>query len=179
MSLRGLPLWLRWVLTLIAVGVIAIALFSVLLGSGESSQEGAAALLRADAATRALISRDQAPHSALLPPGVDPQVALQRAIAADIRERVHRNQLGGPAGGARCLRSGPTKTARLAFKCSARAGRVGYPYVGLVNLHARRLTWCKFDAPPGEQLAVPVSPRCSSSNSTASARSRGSSSGSS
>jgi hypothetical protein len=141
-------------------GVLAIALIAVLHGSGESSEKDATALLRADRASRALVRRDQAPHSASLSPGVAPQIALQRAIAADVRDRVHRHQLGGPGGRARCVHSGPTGLARLAFKCEARAGRVGYPYVGVVDLPARRLTWCKFDAPPGEQLAVPVSPRC-------------------
>lgn len=160
MSARGLPLWLRWALTILGFGVIAIALVAVLRGSGESAQKGAAALLRADAATRALVSRDQAPHSASLPPGVAPEVAMQRAIAADIRGRVRRNQLGGPAGAAHCVRSGPTRKGRLEFRCSAEAGRIGYPYVGVVAPGAGRLTWCKFDAPPGEQLAVPVSRRC-------------------
>lgn len=159
--MRGLPLWLRWVLTVSVVGVIAIALIAALHGSGGSSEKDAAALLRADRASRALVSRDQGPHSASLSAGVSPQIALQRAIAADVRGRVHRHQLGGPARRARCVRSGPTGVARLGFRCSARAGQVGYPYVGVVDLPARRLTWCKFDAPPGEQLAVPVSPRCS------------------
>jgi len=154
------PLWLRWVLTLLLFGALAIAVVVMLQGSNDSQQKDAAALLRANEAGRAVVKKDQAPHSSLLPRGVSPRVALERAIAADARSRAGGKQLPGPVRGVRCAptRAGPT--ARRQLRCAARAGGIDFPYFGVVDLRARRLTWCKFDPAPASQVAVPVSPRC-------------------
>lgn len=153
------PLWLRWVLTLLTFGAIAIIAALVLRGPGNSPQGDAAALLRANRAARLVVTQDQAPHSSALARGVAPSIALERAIAADIRGRVRRHQLGGPAQGVRCAAIRAGRVARPPFRCTAGAGGIGYPYVGVVDLRARRLTWCKFDPAPPDQV-VPLSPRC-------------------
>lgn len=160
MSLRGAPLWLRWLLTLAAFGAAAIVLLVVLRSSGDSSQRGAAALLRANAKVRRVVIHDQAPHSSPLPPGAALGIALQRAIAADVRNRVRRKELGGPAGRVRCTAAKSARASRRPYRCTALTGVVAYPFLAVVDLRTHQLTWCKFDQIPAGEGAVPLSPRC-------------------
>lgn len=162
-DVRRLPLWLRWVLTLLIFGALAVAVLTAIQssgGSGDSLQREAAALIRANRATRMLVIKDQAPRSSALPRGVTPQRALERAIGADVRNRVSRNQLEGPVLGVRCISTNRERADRHRFRCTASAGGIGYPFRGVVNVRAQRLTWCKFDPVPPGQRPVPLSPRC-------------------
>jgi hypothetical protein len=159
--LRRLPLWLRWMLSLVVFGAIAIALVAAGQSSRTSSSDNAAALLRADQESRSIVLQDQAPHSAPLPGGVAPVLAAEHAVAADLRDRVRRHQLRGPLGRVRCT---PTsgQAPRQPFACTGTAGGFTYPYRGMADLRSRRLTWCKFDPPPAGEVGVPLTPRCGS-----------------
>lgn len=155
MSLR-----LRWILTLLGFGALLIAGGRLLTGSGTSSQGSAAALLRANRRTRALIARDERPRSAPLPDRARPRLALEREIGADLRRRLDRRQLPGPFRRVRCTRV-PLRSPRpLRFRCTAMAGKVPYPYLGVADTQRRVMTWCKFDPAPAGVGAVPVSRRC-------------------
>lgn len=160
MSLRGAPLWLRWLLTLAAFGAAAIVLLAVLGDSGESPGGAAAALLKANAQERRAVIHDQAPHSSPLPPGAPPSITLEGAIAADVRNRVRRKELGGPARGVQCTATNSGRVGRRPYRCTALAGAVAYPFLAVVDLRTHRLTWCKFDQIPAGEGAVPLSPRC-------------------
>lgn len=163
LTMRRWPLWLRWALTLLGFGTLAIIAVAELGGSGNpsSSQRDAAALVQANRAARLVVIQDQAPHSSPLSPSVDPQLALERAIAEDAHGRVRRDELGGPVKEVRCAPVRQTQAARRPFKCTARVGSIDYPYLGVADLRAQRLTWCKMDPAPSVQVVVPVSPRCS------------------
>lgn len=155
-----MPLWLRWLLTVAGFGAVAIVLVMVLRSSGGSSSGNAAALLRASERVRRGVVHDQAPHSSPLPAGASPGVALRRAIAADVRGRVRRRELAGPARGVSCMAVDSGQGSRHPYRCTARAGAVRYAFFAVVDLRARRLTWCKFDQIPAGEGAVPLSPRC-------------------
>jgi hypothetical protein len=106
--------------------------------------------------------QDQAPHTSALASGAPADVALQRAIGADVLGLIGAGTLAGPLQGVRCSPTGAPRAGRQAFRCTARAAAIAYPFLGVVDARARRLTWCKFDPPPvhGGPQEVPVSPRC-------------------
>lgn len=156
----ALPLWLRWVLTLLVFGALAVVGLSAVQGGGGSAQDEAAAPLEANRAARTVIVRDQAPRSAALPAGVAPKLALERAIRADVRGRVRRDRLTGPAQSVRCSPAPPAPPGRRPFRCGAKADGIRYPFRGVVDLRTGRMTWCKFDPVPSGEVPVPLSPRC-------------------
>jgi hypothetical protein len=139
---------------------IVIAIHAV-NDSGASPSERSAAL-EANREGRIALEEDQAPHTSGLGAGAPTRVALQRAIAIDMRNLIRHGALPGPPQGVRCSPSGTRHSGRQAFHCTARAAAIAYPFLGVLDEHARQLTWCKFDASPvsnGPQ-EVPVSPRC-------------------
>jgi hypothetical protein len=164
-SWRHPPLWLRWVLALLAFGVLAV---SVVVGVRAANKGGVAAQRSADAEANRLArivqaedqAEDQAPHSASLDGRQAPQRALERVIVADLRQRIARNELSGPLGSVRCRPTARLRRTRHAFCCTVVAGDFPYPFLGVVDLRAQRATWCKYD--PGAIVAydVPVSRRC-------------------
>jgi hypothetical protein len=140
-----------------------IALFSALVLTTRSTptpDRDVEALVEADRQARIAIAQDQAPRNAPLRRGAIPRVALERAIADDVRNRVRRGQLRGPAQGARCGSPRAGRPRRQAFDCTARAGEIRYPFLGVVDVSARRLTWCKRVLPDVVTPDVPVSRRC-------------------
>ncbi len=157
---RGIPLWLRWLLTVAGFGAAAVVLIIVVGGSGNSSDGNAAELLRAGERVRSGVLHDQAPHSSKLHAGVPPAVGFERAIAADVRGRVRRKELAGPTRGVSCTAVDPRRGSRRPYRCTARVGAIRYPFFAVADLRTRRLTWCKFDQIPTGEGAVPLSPRC-------------------
>jgi hypothetical protein len=157
----SLPLWLRWVLSLLFFVALAGGLLVALHGSDASTQnENAGTLLRANRQARTVVLHDQAPRSRPLARSEAPKRALQVAIAADLRSRVRRGQLAGPVQGARCGAAPSSGATRRAYKCLARAAGFGYPFFAVADLRTKRLTWCKFDASSAALGPIAVSPRC-------------------
>jgi hypothetical protein len=157
------PLWARWVLAVaVAVAVIASVVIAVDRAgpAGPSSEAGAEAETNriADVA----ITEDQAPHSAALAGGAAPAVALERAIAADVRRRIADGQLTGPVQSVRCAAAGAGAAGRSPYRCTVHSDGVAYPFLGVADARSRRLTWCKVDPPavPGEGAEIPVSAGC-------------------
>jgi hypothetical protein len=164
MSLSKPPLWARWLLTILGFAVLIVAIviaIHAINGSGASPSERSAAL-EADQESRIAIEEDQAPQTSAPVPGASTRVALQRAIATDMRELVAHRELAGPLQGVRCSPTGARRAGRQAFHCTARAASIAYPFLGVADARAQRLTWCKFDPPPvsGGPQEVPVSPDC-------------------
>lgn len=156
-----MPLWLRWVLTVLGFAALTVAAVVVVRGSGGNG--GAAqrsAQARADRLGRIVLASDQAPRGASLSGRQAPRLALERVIVADMRQRIRRSELSGPLQGVRCQRAARSPDGRRAFRCTVRAGGVPYPFLGVVDLRGRRVTWCKHDPGPTAASEIPVSPRC-------------------
>jgi hypothetical protein len=166
-SARHPPLWSRWVMTILAF-IVVIAVIAIVVrsggasGGGASPSEEALAVAEANSEGRTAIAEDEAPHVANLRPGAAAQLALQRAIAADVRGRIRTGQLTGPLQSVRCQMGGPPRGARRPYSCTVRSAGIDYPFDAVADERALRLTWCKVDPPPqaDDPLEVPVSPRC-------------------
>lgn len=164
LRLRKPPLWARWVLSILGFAMLTIAIVIAVHAandSGSSSSERAAQI-EAERESQVVIEEDQEPHSVgLRTSRIEPD-ALQTAISRDLRTRIDRGQLNGPVQGVRCTATGAQRGARQAFRCSARAAGVSYPFLGVIDTRTRQLTWCKVDPPPvaGGPQEVPVSLRC-------------------
>jgi hypothetical protein len=162
---RHPPLWVRWLLAIVGFLILIVAV-RILTSGGEgssgSTKSERAAEVEANREGQIVIEEDQAPHSAPLHAGVSAQVALELAITADAHDRILHGQLTGPLQRVRCGPAGPRRGGRQALRCTAHANGIAYPFVGIVDERARRLTWCKVDPPPsgGATPEVPVSPRC-------------------
>jgi hypothetical protein len=158
------PLWARWLLTILGFAALTVAIVIVIHAvndSGASASERSAAL-EANREGQIVIAEDQAPQTSPLPSGAPTQVALQHAIGVDVDNRIRHGALTGPLQDVRCATAGPPHSGRQAFHCTARAAAIEYPFLGVADEHAHRLTWCKVDPPPvsnGPQ-EVPVSARC-------------------
>ncbi len=168
---RSLPLRIRWLITLVGYALVIVAIALVVRsvnsggGSGGSSASEAAAVAEANRVGRIAITQDEAPHSSSLAPGVPAQVALERAVGADVRQRIAHGQLTGPLQSVSCEVSEPAHPAHAGGRqltCTVRSAGLSYPFVGVADARTRELTWCKVDPPPvaNAPLEVPVSPRC-------------------
>jgi hypothetical protein len=165
LSIGKPPLWMRWLLTILAFAVLIVAVIVAihLVNRGaSSSQAEQVAAAEANQESQIVLEEDQAPHSARLARGMRTRVALQQAIGADMRLRIRREGIPGPLQGVRCTAVRTHRAGAQAFHCNARADAVTYPFVGVVDRRTRALTWCKVDPPPqaGGPQEVPLSPRC-------------------
>jgi hypothetical protein len=170
LKFRSLPLRTRWLITIVGyalvIGAIAVVVRSGTGGStggatGASPAEAAAAA-QANRVGRIAIAEDEAPHSAKLARGLAPQAGLERAVAADVRERIAHGQLTGPLQSVRCEVAPGAHAGRRQLTCTVQSAGLSYPFVGVADERARELTWCKVDPAPvaNAPLEVPVSPRC-------------------
>ncbi|HZE05382.1 MAG TPA: hypothetical protein VE127_09170 [Solirubrobacteraceae bacterium] len=161
MSPLRLPLWARWGLSL-GVGLIAAIALIVFVEHNNSSSEATqnpAAVARANRVASIVVAQDQAPHVAQVRPGSSPRAAIVRAIHDDMTQLINRGILDGPLRRTACRQTG-AHSGRLAFSCHAFAADFKYPFLGVVDVAARRVTYCKRDVPPVPSMNVPVSPRC-------------------
>jgi hypothetical protein len=159
----NLPLWSRWLLTVIAFAVLIVAIGILARSGGSSSREVPPSTeVEANREGAAVISVDQAPHSMPLGSSAPENVALERAIAGDVRKRVAHQQLTGPFQDVSCSPSGHPVAGRRPFACTVISAGISYPFVGVVDTRAQTLTWCKRDPPlaGNAPLDVPVSARC-------------------
>jgi hypothetical protein len=161
---RHPPLWARWVLTILAFVVLIFAI-RIAIHDGEGatgpSQSERTAEVEANRVAQVVQEEDQAPHTAPLHAGLPPRVALERAIAADARGRIEKGELTGRLQSVHCNPPGAPHGGRRAFRCTATAAGVAYPFLAVADESTRQLTWCKVDPPPVSGAPeVPVSPRC-------------------
>lgn len=148
-------------MTVVAFAVLTVAvLLAVRAANTGGAARDRAAGAEANRLGRIVQTQDQAPRSASLRGPTAPRLALERAISADMRRRIARHQLSGPLHRARCYRAAGSGRIRRAYRCTVRAGDVPYPFLGVVDLRSRRVTWCKYDPGPTAGSDVPVSPRC-------------------
>jgi hypothetical protein len=155
------PLWARWVLSL-GIGlilVVALILFVEHNNSNSEATQSPAAVLRANREAEVVVTQDQAPHVAAVAPGASAHAAVVKAVRSDVTGLINRGIVDGPLTRVTCARAG-TRAGRLGFRCAAVANGITYPFLGVVDVAARRVTYCKRDAPPTPSLNIPVSRRC-------------------
>jgi hypothetical protein len=165
---RALPLRTRWLITIAVYAVVIAAVVIVIHESGGGHEGGispqaeARAVAEANHEGRVAIAQDEAPHSARLARGQSVQVALERAIGADVRERIAHGELTGPLQNVACKPPAQPHAGRRQLRCTARSAGISYPFIGVADERILELTWCKVDPPPvaNAPLEVPVSSRC-------------------
>jgi hypothetical protein len=165
---RALPLRTRWLTTIAAYAlVIAVIVIAIHESGGghegaSSAQAEATAVAEANHEGRLAIAQDESPHDAKLARGLPPQVALERAIGADVRSRITHGELTGPLQSVDCQPPAQPHAERRQLSCTVRSAGISYPFIGVADERALELTWCKVDPPPvaNEPLEVPVSARC-------------------
>jgi hypothetical protein len=163
LTLRRIPLWARWLLTILAFVVL------ILVGRGfVHNSEGASGPTSAERKAEAeanregdiVVEEDQAPHTASLHSGVPTRVALEHAIAADVHNRIQSGELTGPFQSVHCVASGSPHAGHQPFNCTVRSASIAYPFLAVLDESAHQLTWCKVDPPANGATGIPVSPRC-------------------
>ncbi len=146
---------------------VAAALLIALIRFVDSNQqdsnqatENAAGAARQNQEAAILVTEDQTPHTVRVNGATAPAAAIERAIRADMVYLIDHQVLDGPLGRSSCTETGPRGRSRIAFTCTVEAGAVRYPFLGVVDLTAHQLTYCKRDPPPVPSENIPVSPRC-------------------
>jgi hypothetical protein len=139
---------------------LLVALVTAVNNSNGGAPENPAAAAQANRESQILVAEDQAPHAARVSGRARGQQALEHAIAADASGRIRRQEMTGPLQSVRCDRNGATRAVRQGFRCTVVAGNVGYPFLGVIDLRAATVTWCKRDPPPNPAFDVAVSHRC-------------------
>lgn len=159
--LRRPPMWARWALSL-GVGVILLVALIVFVEHNNSNSEAVqspAAVARANREARIVVQQDQVPHTAALKPGAAPRSGIARVVRADMTAMLATGTIEGPLRHVGCNQTGD-HSGHLLFRCTAVAGGVNYPFLGVVDVRAGQVTYCKRDEPPVPSMNVPVSSRC-------------------
>jgi hypothetical protein len=159
-AMRGIPLWARWFGTLLAFALLIFLIHTVVRISGAFSEASPEAEI--NRVSEIVIAQDQAPHTAPLLPGDTARFGLQSAIAADVRNRIRREELTGPLQSVHCAPSGSPQAGRRPFGCTVRSAGISFPFLGVVDERAETLTWCKRDPPPASNAppTAPISSAC-------------------
>ena len=157
------PMWARWLLAVL-VGVAVIAGIVIVIShagpDGATSEAGAQAEVNRIADIS--IAKDEAPHIADLPLDSGPALALQQAIARDVRQRIAGGQLTGPLQGVTCGVAGTVSSGRDPYRCTVRSAGIAYTFLAVVDERSQRLAWCKLDQPPVGEAGpeIPISVSC-------------------
>jgi hypothetical protein len=157
-----LRLWQRFVISIVVAVALLVAMIAFVTRHNTNSPTSTndAAQVQANRDAEILIEQDQAPRSVRLNRGLAPVAAIERAIHTRIAQQIAAGAISGPLQPARCQASGPRAPGRRGFSCTVVAGSVSYPFLGVVDTAARRITFCKRDPPPVPSDNVPVSRRC-------------------
>jgi hypothetical protein len=158
----NLPLWARFALTIVITVTLLVAMVIYVNAHNTNSNPSLneASQVRANREAEILVAQDQAPHTLSLADREKPAAALERAIRAQIASQIAAGAIDGPLQRATCRATASRLSGRTAFSCAVIAGSVTYPFLGVVDTTARRVTYCKRDPPPAPTDNVPVSARC-------------------
>ncbi|HEY3726425.1 MAG TPA: hypothetical protein VGL51_04575 [Solirubrobacteraceae bacterium] len=156
------PLWQRFAVAGVVTIAVLVALVLYVENNNTDSPRSTnpASDVQANREAEILVAQDQAPHTVRLTAAAAPSQAAARVVQASMKRRIARGELAGPLQRTSCRARGPQTGPRRAFGCTAVAGSVSYPFVGVIDETARRVIYCKRDPPPAPSDNVPVSPRC-------------------
>lgn len=162
-AVRRPPLWVRWLLTLLAFALLIVVIRIVATRSVNSTAESSpTAEAEANRVGELVVTTDEAPHSSALRAGAPVGSVLQSAIAADVHSRIRHGELTGPLQSVHCAPSGQPRAGRRPFSCTVLSAGISYTFLGVADERARTLTWCKSDPAPtsnGSSTAQ-ISSRC-------------------
>ena len=156
-------MWARWLLAIVvAVAVIAGIVIAVDRAGPEAPTSEAGVEAEANRLADIAITEDEAPRVASLPAGSEPDAALERAIARDVRQRIAGGQLTGPLQDVSCSAAGAGSLGRYPYRCTVPSADIAYPFLAVVEQRRQRLTWCKIDQSPVPDAGpeIPISARC-------------------
>ena len=157
------PVWARWALSL-GTGVILFIALVVFVDHNSNNSEATqspAAVARANREAEIVVEQDEVPHLARVKPGQAPLRAAAAAVRGDVNTMINKGIIDGTLTRTRCT-STHRRAGRVAFMCTAVVGGVNYPFLGVVDVPARSVTYCKHDEPPVPSMNIPVSARCTS-----------------
>jgi hypothetical protein len=161
LSRPQLPLWAKWVLSF-AVGaalLVALIIYVDHHNTDSPPSQNLEAQTRANQEAALVVERDQAPHVIRLSHGATPVSGISGAVRTTMSGLISRGIIDGPLQKVRCTRHGGGP-GTPAFSCVATANDVNYDFVGVANVRARQVTYCKRDEPPVPSMNIPVSRRC-------------------
>jgi hypothetical protein len=153
-------MWAKWVLSF---GVGAILLVALIIfvdhhNTDSPPSQNLAAQTQANREAQIVVERDQAPHVIRLATGLSPREGLTKTVHATMTGLVNKGIIEGPLQRVRCTPH--DHGGRVALSCAATANGVNYDFVGVADVRAHRLTYCKRDEPPIPTMNIPVSARC-------------------
>jgi hypothetical protein len=157
-------MWVRMTLSLGVVAALIAALVVWVQRSTddtptEASVNNPKAVAEEHREAQIVVGQDQRPHVVVLAAGAAPAAAITDAVTGYMRAQIRRGSIEGQLTRSSCARAGGSRTRQL-WHCTAVVANVSYPFVGVVEPAARRLTYCKHDLPPVPSMNIPVSVRC-------------------
>ena len=158
---RRPPMWARWVLSLSAGAIVLLVLVLFVEHNSNDSEatQSPAAVARANREAAIVVAEDQAPHTASLKRGSSARGALVDAVRGDMTAMINKGIIEGTLRHLACTQTGG-HAGRSAFRCTAVAAGVNYPFLGVADVRAHQVTYCKRDEPPVPSMNIPVSRRC-------------------
>jgi len=156
-------MWVRMALALGVVAALIAALVAWVQHSTNSPAEAPVnspkAVAEANREARIVVGQDQRPHVVALAPGAKPSAAIAGAVTGYMRTQIRRGLIDGRLTRTGCDRAGGAG-ARQVWHCTVVVAGVSYPFDGVIEPAAERLTYCKRDLPPVPSMNIPVSARC-------------------
>lgn len=154
-------MWAKFALSL---GVGVILLVALILFVNHNNTDSNQTLSPAEQAkvnreAERVVAADQAPRVVTLTAAESPRAGFVRTVRATMSGLITKGVIDGPLQRVHCRRHGGG-AGRQPFSCVATANNVNYDFVGVVDVPARQLTYCKRDVPPVPSQDIPVSPRC-------------------
>ena len=156
-----LPMWAKWVLSF-GVGAVLLAALIIYVdhhNTDSPPSQNLAVQTRANREAALVVARDQSPRIARLAAQAGPHAGIVHAVRVAMSHLVGRGTIPGPLQHVRCTRHAGG-AGRLGFSCVATANDVNYDFLGVVNVPARQIIYCKRDEPPVPSMNIPVSTRC-------------------
>ncbi len=159
--MRSLPPWVRWFIPFAVVAAAAVGLVRFVNANNTDTppEVNLQAEAQANEEANVLIAQDQAPHRLRLRAGEKPAAAIDHAVRTDMAYQIQQDTIDGPLQSVACHAT-PSRAPKLAYSCTAVADNVTYPFLGVIDVPANVLTYCKRDPPPIPSENVPVSRRC-------------------
>lgn len=154
-------MWAKWVLSF-GVGIVLLVAMIIYVNHHNTDSppsQNLAAQARANREAALVVARDQAPHVGRLAAGARARAGIVHTVRATMSNLIAKGAIPGPLQRVRCTHSGG-RAVRLGFSCVATANNVNYDFLGVVDVRARRITYCKRDEPPVPSQDIPVSARC-------------------
>ncbi|HEX3690411.1 MAG TPA: hypothetical protein VHV28_11955 [Solirubrobacteraceae bacterium] len=153
-----------WAKFAVSLGVGAILLVALIIFVNHNNTDSNATLTPSEQAkvnreAELVVAADQAPHLVTLTASESPRAGFVRTVRTTMTGMVNKGVIDGPLQRAHCTRRGGAK-GRPAFTCVATANDENYDFVGVVDLTAHQLTYCRREPPPVPTDKIPVSPDC-------------------